>query len=97
VNGWYPILLNDEVIVQEVRGAGRGRGFVTVSEQDATRTLSDLDLLGMAKRCLRIVGMCMRSPKVSASALLGDVPSDLEEEIVREKAEDYGYEEKESD
>ena len=97
VNGWFPILLDDGVIVQEVRGAGRGRGFVTVSEQDATRTLTGLNLLGMARRCLRIVGMCMKSTQVSASALLGDVPSDLEEEIVRGKAEDYGYEEKESD
>jgi hypothetical protein len=39
----------------------------------------------------------MRSPQVSASNLLDHVPSVLEEEIVREKAEDYGYEEKESD
>jgi hypothetical protein len=33
---------------------------------------------------------------VSASDLVNDLPSDLEEEVVREKAEDYGYQEKES-
>lgn len=97
VNGWNPILLDDTVMVQEVRGAGRGHGFVTVSEQDATRTFTGLSLLGMARRCLRIVGVCMRSPQVSASNLLDFVPPGLEEEIVREKAEEYGYEEKEDD
>ena len=83
--------MDDMVVVQDVQGAGRGHGFVTLSEQSATEGFVELDLLAMARRCLRIVGICMRSQQVSASELVDEIPSELEEEIVREKAEDYGY------
>jgi hypothetical protein len=94
VNRWNPELLADMIILQEVHGAGRGHGFATVGEFDATQDWAfRLDLLAMARRCLRIVEICMRSPLVSASDLVDNVPSVLQEEVVREKAEEYGYEE----
>jgi hypothetical protein len=91
------MFLGDGVIIQDVRGAGKGRGFVTLGERDATLDyLTSIDLLGMARRCLRIVGICLRSRNVSVWDLVDEVPSALQEEVVREKAEEYGYEEKES-
>lgn len=93
VSGWNPIRLDNTITVQEVRGAGRGRGFVTVWENEATSTPTELDLLAMARRSLEIVGICLRSTAVSASELVDNVPWQLQEEVVREKAEDYGYRE----
>jgi hypothetical protein len=94
VNGWHPALLNDVIMVQEVEGAGRGRGFRTVSEEDATESrTTGLDLPAMAERCLKIVEICLKSSQVSASDLVDDVPWQLQDEVVREKAEDYGYRE----
>ena len=85
-------MLSDTIMVQEVHGAGKGRGFRTVGEEDATYSSgTELDLLAMAKRCLQIVEICLRSTDVFASDLVDYVPWQLQEEVVREKAEDYGY------
>jgi hypothetical protein len=78
-------------VIQEVVGAGRGHGFTTLDQRNAVQNPGDLDLLALAKRCLRIVGLCLAAPGVNASDLVDDVPSHLEEEIVEEKAEDYDY------
>ena len=51
--GWDPTFYNDAVTVQEVRGRGRGRGFATEGEVDATKVPTGLEV--MAKRCLEIV------------------------------------------
>ena len=87
VQGWNPISLNDTITVQEVRGAGRGHGFVTAWEDDATLTPTGLDLLAMARRCLQIVGLCLRSWDVFASDLVDDVPWQLQEEVVSRQSE----------
>ncbi len=87
------LFLSDAIIVQEVEGAGRGWGFRTVSEDDATESVTGLDLLAMARRCLEIVEICLKSSQVFASDLVDNVPWQLQEEVVREKAEDYGYRE----
>ena len=92
VQGWDPISLDDTIVVQEVQGAGRGRGFRTVNEEDATEVTTELDLLAMARRCLKIVEICLRSREVFASDLVNHVPWQLEE-VITEKAEDYGYRE----
>jgi hypothetical protein len=94
VLGWDPVSLSDTIVVQEVEGAGRGRGFRTVSEEDATESATtELDLLAMARRSLEIVEICLKSSQVFASDLVDNVPWQLQEEVVREKAEDYGYRE----
>jgi len=75
-----------------VSGAGRGHGFRAVSGEDAVESLAtDLDLLAMARRCLGIVDICLRSSYVFASDLVDNVPWQLQEAVVNEKAEDFGY------
>ncbi len=96
VKGWNPYFYRDEIIIREIVGLGRGRGFLTVSQR-ATKGTDRLDLTDMARRCLRIVGICMDTYVVSASELIDDVPEELVDEIVREKAEDYGYKEEDAE
>ena len=91
ISGWNPDQLPDQIVIQEVVGAGRGHGFTTLDQRNAVQNSGDLDLLALAKRCLRIVGLCLGASGVDASDLVDDVPSDLEAKIVEEKAEDYDY------
>ena len=71
-----------------------GHGFRTVDEEDAVySSATELDLLAMARRCLEIVEICLKNTDIFASDLVENVPWQLQEEVVREKAEDYGYRE----
>ena len=61
-------------------GAGRGHGFRAVSGEDAVESLAtDLDLLAMARRCLGIVAICLKSSEIFASDLVDYVPWQLQE------------------
>lgn len=51
----------------------------------------DLDLEAMARRCLEIVKICIDTGEVESNDLVDYLPEDLIEEVVKEKAEDYGY------
>lgn len=96
VSGWNPTGLSDVIVVQEVDGAGKGHGFRTVGEEDATYSATtELDLEAMARRCLEIVGICLKSTRVFASDLVDNVPWQLQEEVVSAKAEDFGYQKSE--
>lgn len=81
-----PYSYRDEIIIREIVRVGRGSRFLTVSEL-ATKGTDRLNLTDNAKRCLRIVGICMDTYAVSASELVDNVPEELVEEIVRDKAE----------
>ena len=92
VADWDPSFYRDEVTLRDGKGLGRGHGF----EYDNERTAQDsteIDLEAMARRSLEIVKICIEGGAVSADELVEYVPDDLAEEIVKEKAEYYGYKE----
>jgi len=71
---------------------GRTRGFEYSNERTADDS-NELDVNAMAKRCLEIVKACIETRAVPAHDLVDYVPDELAEEIVKEKAEYYGYKE----
>lgn len=91
VSGWDPASLRDVILLREGVGKGRGRGFEYGHERTADSDHGDLDIAAMARRCLIIVRLCVDTGEVSYYDLVDDVPDDFTEEIVKEKAEEYGY------
>ena len=91
VRGWDPSFYADEITLRDGKGMGYGRGFEYSNERIADGSLIELDLAAMAKRCLEIVKICIETKAVSLHDLVNYVPDELIEEIVKEKAEDYGY------
>ena len=90
VSGWDPLGYRDEITLRDGRGLGRARGFEYSNERTAGDS-TELDLNAMAKRCLEIVKVCIETEAVSVYDLVDFVPEELTEEVVKEKAEDYGY------
>jgi hypothetical protein len=91
IEGWDPSSFDDEIKIRNVKGLGRGRGSEVESEWSAVVDSAGLNLMEMAKRCLKIVELCLESDEVSASDLVDDVPQDLVQSVIEEKTEDYGY------
>ena len=88
--GLDPISYRDEITLRDGVGLGRGRGF-EYSNERTVEDSGDLDLEAMARRCLEIVKICVDTGEVDSSDLVDYVPEELIEEVVKEKAEDYGY------
>jgi hypothetical protein len=88
VDRWDPYSLPDSIIIRQWEGAGRGRGFNKISETTADVDAGSLDIESLAKRCLRIVEICLETDEVSADDLVDDVPEELTEEIISQKAGD---------
>jgi hypothetical protein len=86
---WDPDSLPDSIIIREWEGGGRASGFRKIDERTADQHVGDLNIEAMAKRCLRIVKMCLDTNIVSAYQLVDDVPEELAEEIVTQKADEY--------
>ena len=88
-------LTQPDFFILDIPPFQRLRGVLQLSFVDriypGANSISGLDLLAMARRCLQIVGICLRGRDVFASDLVDYVPWQLQEEVVREKAEDYGY------
>ena len=79
---------DDEIKIRNVKGLGREHGSTVASEWSADVDSAGLDIEAMAKRCLKIVELCLETGKVSADDLVEYVPSDLAEEIISTKPED---------
>lgn len=77
----------DDITIRKLAGAGRGKGFIRTSESTADIDAGSLDIEAIAKRCLRIVEICLDTHLVSADELVDDVPESLAEEIVTQKAD----------
>lgn len=92
VSGWDPSEYLDEITLRDGIGAGRGQGFEYSNERTADDS-AEIDLEAMAKRSLEIVKICIETEDVSPDDLVDYVPDELAEEIVKEKAEYYGYKE----
>lgn len=92
VDGWDPISYRDEITLRDGTGLGRGHGFEYSDERTANDS-TEIDLDAMARRCLEIVRVCIEDGYVSPDDLVEYVPDALAEEIVKEKAEYYGYKE----
>ena len=90
VSGWDPLGYTDEITLRDGRGMGRTRGFEYSNERTAGDS-TELDLEAVAHRCLEILKICTDTGAVAASRLVDYVPDQLVEEVVKEKAEDYGY------
>lgn len=90
MTGWDPASYRDEITVRDGVGLGRGKGFEYTDER-AVDDSNDLDLVAMARRSLEIVKICIDTGEVEADDLVLYVPDELIEEVVKEKAEDYGY------
>ena len=90
MTGWDPISYRNEIILRDGVGLGRGRGF-EYSNERTVEDSDDLDLEAMARRCLEIVQVCIETGEVNSDDLVDYVPEELIEEVVKEKAEDYGY------
>lgn len=95
MTGWNPAALRDEITLREGVGRGRGGGFEYSNERTAEMDHGDLDIVAMARRCLEIVRICVDTGEASYDDLVDHVPDEFAEEIVKEKAEDYGYTEEE--
>ena len=65
------------------------RGFIKLSESTADVDPGSLDVKSLAKRSLRIVKICLDTNQVSADDLVDDVPEELAEEVVTQKADEY--------
>jgi len=92
VAGWDPIYYRDEITLRDGKGRGYGRGFEYSDERTAEDSL-EIDLEAMAKRCLEILKICIETGDVSPEDLVDDVPDELAEEVVKAKAEYFGYKE----
>ena len=92
VDGWDPSGYRDEITLRDGTGLGKGHGFEYSYERTAIDS-TELDLNAVAKRCLDIVEICLETRAVSPYDLVAHIPDELIEEIVTEKAEDYGYKE----
>jgi hypothetical protein len=86
---WDPDFLPDSIIIREWEGGGRKRGFIKSFESTADVDPGSLDVKSLAKRCLRIVKICLDTNQVSADDLVDDVPEELAEEVVTQKADEY--------
>jgi len=82
IEGWDPEDYDDEIKIRDVRGLGRDHGSTVASEWSANVDSAGLDIEAMARRCLKIVELCLDTGEVSADDLLDDVPSEIVEEII---------------
>ncbi len=91
VSGWDPVAFRDDITLRDGVGKGWGGGFEYSNERTADIDHGDLDIVAMARRCLEIVRICVNTGEVSYDDLVDHVPDEFTEEIVKEKAEEYGY------
>ena len=88
IEGWDPESYADQIKIRDVRGLGKGHGSGVASEWAANVDSAGLDLEAMAKRCLKIVELCLDTGEVSADDLVDDVPDELVKSIASANAED---------
>jgi hypothetical protein len=81
ISGWDPSGYDDEIKIRDVQGLGKGHGSTVASEWNASVDSSGLDLTAMARRCLKIIAICIDECGVDVDELLADVPENLAEAI----------------
>jgi hypothetical protein len=87
IASWNPTYYDDEIKIRDVRGRGKGHGSVVDSEWSAAISSSGLDLEAMAKRCLKIIKLCLDTSEVSAGDLVDEVADELVDAILEEKSD----------